>query len=173
MQENQYSFWDDAARAAVEYIDGRDHPSRQGTIERLRRVEDWLIDTYFLAEDPEAEDSTEKVKNLWAAIGAEAFILARKQNQNFSIDHVSKVLVRKQTDYGPENIRRFGRRGLIVRMHDKIARLENLLSTNAEPNNESIADNILDVVGYAAIGIMWEDNNFLLPLKPRVVATTS
>ncbi len=169
MQENQYSFWDDAARAAVEYIDGRDHPSRQGTLEQLRRVEDWLIDNHF---DAEAEDSGEKVKNLWAALGAEAFLLARKQNENFSIDYVQKVLVRKQTDYGPENIRRFGRRGLIVRMHDKIARLENLMANGTKPNNESIADNILDVIGYAAIGIMWEDGNFLLPLKPRVLTTS-
>jgi len=52
-------------------------------------------------------------------------------------------------------------------MHDKVARLENLLSSDdggGKPNNESIEDNLMDVVGYAAIGMMWESRLFLLPL---------
>jgi hypothetical protein len=56
----------------------------------------------------------------------------------------------------------------MVRMHDKVARLENLLLSNdggGKPQNESIQDNLLDVVGYAAIGIMWESMTFLMPLK--------
>jgi len=81
--------------------------------------------------------------------------------------HVHHVLVRKQTDYGHENIRRFGRIGLIVRMHDKVARLENLVARGAidDPRNESIFDNVVDVMGYSAIGIMWESDSFLLPLR--------
>jgi hypothetical protein len=75
-----------------------------------------------------------------------------------------KTLIRKQRDYGPENIRRFGRQGLMVRMHDKIARLENLTLKKDDPNNESIDDTVMDIAGYAAIGIMWESQKFLLPL---------
>ena len=168
-----YRYWDDAAGAAVQYITSRDHPARLGTIAALRRIEDKLIAEYF-DKEPEVLDPR-TIQNIWASIGAEAFLLAAKQNENFSVEYVRKVLVRKQTDYGPENIRRFGRRGLIVRMHDKVARLENLLSSGSKPNNESIADNILDVIGYAAIGIMWEGDQFLLPLKSKSVSalTTS
>ena len=172
MQKTEYSYWDDAARAAVQYIDGRDHPSRMGTIAKLRAIEDLLIDDFFSAEEAALETEQERVKNLWAAMGAEAFLLAKKQKIELSVDEVSKILVRKQRDYGPENIKRFGRRGLIVRMHDKIARLENLTAKNAVPNNESIADNILDVIGYAAIGIMWEQGQFLTPLKPYALTTS-
>ena len=80
---------------------------------------------------------------------------------------VHKILVRKQMDYGHENIRRFGRIGLIVRMQDKVARLENLISkgTGDDPQNESLLDNVVDVMGYSAIGLMWESDTFLLPLK--------
>ena len=163
------NFWDDAARKAVEYIDGRDHPSRMGTIEKLRAVENLLIEMFFDAADGGDEATRTRVKNLWAAMGAEAFLFAKKKNIELSVESVSEILVKKQRDYGPENIKRFGRRGLIVRMHDKVARLENLTSTGAAPNNESIADNILDVIGYAAIGIMWEDEEFLRPLKPYAV----
>jgi len=75
-------------------------------------------------------------------------------------------LVRKQHDYGHHNIARFGRAGLLVRMHDKVARLENLLEFLKSPENESVVDNFIDVIGYASIGIMWEKNWFLLPLAP-------
>jgi hypothetical protein len=51
-------------------------------------------------------------------------------------------------------------------MHDKVARLENLLQDERTPENESILDNYIDVIGYASIGIMWERNWFLLPLTP-------
>ena len=74
------------------------------------------------------------------------------------------TLCRKQADYGPENIRRFGREGILVRLHDKIARLENLEQTGRRPENESVSDNYLDVVGYCVVGAMWETEEFLLPL---------
>ena len=53
-----------------------------------------------------------------------------------------------------------------MRCHDKVARLKNLYGSDFEPNNESIEDTLLDIVGYSAIGIMWESGTFLLPLKP-------
>lgn len=171
MTNTGYRYWDDAASAAVTYIAGQDHPSRLGTIAALRKIEDRLIDEYF--ESHVAEEDHKKIQNIWASIGAEAFLLAASKNMKLSTKEVSEILVKKQRDYGPENIRRFGRRGLIVRMHDKVARLENLLASGETPNNESIADNILDVIGYAAIAIMWEGNQFLLPLKPYSVPTNS
>jgi hypothetical protein len=54
----------------------------------------------------------------------------------------------------------------MVRCHDKVARLENLLAAGREPRNESIHDTYMDLAGYSAIGIMWERNEFLLPFTP-------
>jgi hypothetical protein len=82
-----------------------------------------------------------------------------------TLPEVHETLCRKQHDYGHENIQRFGRAGLMVRVHDKVARLENLIGNNAKPNNESIQDNVMDVIGYSAIGIMWESGTFLLELE--------
>jgi hypothetical protein len=50
-------------------------------------------------------------------------------------------------------------------VHDKIARLENLISKEVDPNNESIYDTVMDIIGYSAIGIMWERNEFMLDLE--------
>ena len=169
----KYQYWDEAAAAAIVTITMMDHPSRSGTLEKLRKIEDDLITRYFDNEEESSLQATKDAKHFWGSIGSEAMVLAWKMGNPLDRNEIVKTLISKQRDYGPENIRRFGRRGLIVRMHDKIARLENLTASAAEPNNESIADNILDVVGYAAIGIMLEEDNFLLPLKPYSVPTNS
>jgi len=75
------------------------------------------------------------------------------------------ILCRKQNDYGHENIARFGRDGILVRTHDKIARLNNLLTRGGVPQNETIEDTYVDIVGYSAIGIMVERGWFDLQLS--------
>ena len=67
------------------------------------------------------------------------------------------VLVSKQRDYGPSNIADAPGGpliGLAVRLHDKISRLNHLLSTGADPQHESIHDTLLDIANYGTIGQM-------------------
>jgi hypothetical protein len=101
----------------------------------------------------------------WREVGASAVLLAKNLGLPLTEEIVWQTLVRKQRDYGHENIRRFGAEGLFVRLHDKVARLENLITKGATPENESLQDNMMDVVGYCAIGCMWEAGVFLLPLE--------
>jgi len=82
---------------------------------------------------------------------------------------ISMLIVRKQIDYGSKNISNApggAMNGLIVRMHDKMARWANLFSTKADPKNETIEDTLMDIAGYAIIALMvqrglWdnEENN--------------
>lgn len=93
---------------------------------------------------------------------------ANKQNSEKMRElcaHILATLCRKQNDYGHENISRFGRLGLLVRVHDKIARLNNLLAKGGVPQNESIEDTYVDIVGYSAIGMMVERGWFGLQLS--------
>jgi len=101
---------------------------------------------------------------MWMSIGADALEIGREKGFWIWRLELLKTLISKQSDYGPENIRRFGRQGLMVRMHDKIARLENLFEQQRAPKNETIRDTYMDIAGYSAIGIMWETRSFLLPL---------
>jgi hypothetical protein len=82
-------------------------------------------------------------------------------------DDISELIINKQRDYGSDNILRFGRFGLLVRVHDKIARLENLTARGTKPSNESISDNYMDVIGYATVAIMFERGWFTLPLRGK------
>lgn len=74
-----------------------------------------------------------------------------------------KILVSKQKDYGPDNIRKSPGgplNGLTVRLYDKLARLNNLLETGATPENESLRDTFLDIANYGVIGMMILDDTF-------------
>ena len=155
--------WDEAAHTALIRIFENVRRKPRADIQQLRVDLDGFIDEQF-----HTAAGFEKAKVAWAVIGANALELAITRGEPFTLEDVHNVVVRKQRDYGPENIRRFGRQGLMVRMHDKVARLENLLlqlDGGGKPENESIQDNLLDVVGYSTIGIMWESMTFLLPLK--------
>ena len=77
---------------------------------------------------------------------------------------VADTVISKQRDYGKENITRFGQVGLLVRVHDKLARLEHLTATGKTPNNESLTDTVLDLVGYSVLGALLGRKQFALGL---------
>lgn len=154
--------WQESAREALTEIYAV--PTTNGTLPLLRILLDTMIDKSY-KEDGGGKQDSKAVANYWGHLGKVA-LEVNTDKTAMEFETVLAVLIRKQRDYGHENIRRFGRQGLLVRMHDKIARLENLYTRSDKPRNESIADNLLDVVGYSAIGIMWERNTFLNPLSP-------
>lgn len=79
-------------------------------------------------------------------------------------DQISRLVIKKQQDYGPNNIQRspFGPlHGLIVRMYDKVARAANLTSKPYRtPSNEPLRDSFLDLAGYAILAILVLDKRF-------------
>lgn len=85
------------------------------------------------------------------------------------LDTVVETICSKQHDYGHENITWGGRIGLVIRMHDKLARIENLLGRATVATNESLEDSWLDLVGYALIGIMVENGSFMLQLAADTI----
>jgi len=79
---------------------------------------------------------------------------------------IADILIKKQHDYGQENILVFGEEGIMIRLSDKIHRLINLFKNrNAKPQNESVQDTFIDIAGYAIIGLMLQKQTFQLPLQ--------
>jgi hypothetical protein len=67
------------------------------------------------------------------------------------------LLLSKHADYGPKNISESPGgplNGLRVRMHDKLARINNLVDTNKNPEHESLEDSFKDMANYAIIGLL-------------------
>lgn len=73
------------------------------------------------------------------------------------MDQVETIILRKHEDYGGDNITSspFGpMAGVLVRMHDKLARLVNLIENDKHPNYESVEDSLYDMIGYSVIGCL-------------------
>jgi len=121
--------------------------------QNIRTHLDNLIDAYFGKNGaPE--------KHEWVVMCKYA-ILA---DNSLTEDEMWRTLCAKQNDYGPNNIARFGQSGVLLRMHDKVARMENLISNGRTAENESLHDTYLDIVGYSIIGMMLDDSSFFLPM---------
>ena len=72
------------------------------------------------------------------------------------------IAKRKNNDYGDDGILKFGIKGTVIRMNDKIDRLSNLVfkGKEAEVKDEKIEDTLLDLVNYAIYSVMLVRNNF-------------
>ena len=67
------------------------------------------------------------------------------------------LLMSKHKDYGPKNIADApggALNGLRVRMHDKLARINNLYDSKSNPEHESLEDSFKDMANYAIIGLL-------------------
>lgn len=72
-------------------------------------------------------------------------------------DELAQLLLDKHKDYGPKNIAESPGgplNGLRVRMHDKLARINNLIDKKQQPENESLEDSFKDMANYAIIGLL-------------------
>jgi len=79
------------------------------------------------------------------------------------MDSAGNLLIRKHKDYGPKNISQSPGgplNGLRVRMWDKIARINHLIDSGAEPENESLRDSFIDLLNYSAIAMMVIDGTW-------------
>lgn len=73
------------------------------------------------------------------------------------------LLLKKHRDYGPKNIALSPGgplNGLRVRMWDKLARINHLVDNSFSPENESLRDSFLDLMNYAAIGLLVLDGEW-------------
>ena len=87
----------------------------------------------------------------------------KKSEDNFSdnvwriMDEAGNLLISKHNDYGPKNISQSPGgplNGLRVRMHDKTARINNLIDSGKNPEHESLRDSFIDLLNYSAIALM-------------------
>lgn len=84
-----------------------------------------------------------------------------------TLRHTLDVLQRKGQDYGTANISAVGERGVVVRLLEKLTRLNSL--NGKAPSNEGASEAWADIVNYALIGQMvnagaWQHDAFLVYL---------
>lgn len=88
------------------------------------------------------------------AVNSTSFV----QNVEQTFDELQALLLKKHIDYGPKNISESPGgpiNGLRVRMHDKLARINNLVDKGvSNPQYESLEDSFKDMANYAIIGLL-------------------
>lgn len=69
-------------------------------------------------------------------------------------NEVRDTLIRKNRDYGDSFAKQFAKYGVLcglIRMDDKMRRLENLIAGAEQNVDESIEDTLMDLAGYATL----------------------
>lgn len=81
----------------------------------------------------------------------------QKQRITAVTDFLRDTLIRKNRDYGDSFAKQYAKYGImsgLIRMDDKMRRLENLVG-GAEANvDESVEDTLLDLAGYALLCVV-------------------
>lgn len=156
--------WEDAAEVSLSLLylaDGRKvKPIDFDKYEQF--ISNWVL---RMQEGDFKKDDLELVVDVLKNAGEIAIKTMLKNNMPYNHDEMVKLLCRKQHDYGHQNINNFGILGLAIRMCDKFARIKNLQQRGTEGKNESLYDSYLDVVGYAAIAMMYHNGTFQLKLE--------
>lgn len=102
----------------------------------------------------------------FAPMARKAWIELRKYRPDWNINDMVSLVSRKQHDYGPGNIKRFGRPGVLVRLWDKVARYQELTRRElvSGETNEPIDETLVDIIGYIIIVYMVQNGSFDFPL---------
>lgn len=82
------------------------------------------------------------------------------QFRNITAEMV-ETYIRKNHDYGnsfDKSLDKFGLIASVVRIGDKMNRIESLVQKEAMVQNESIRDTLLDMANYAIMTVVWMDN---------------
>lgn len=75
-----------------------------------------------------------------------------------ALAEIESIMRERHDKYGPGNIAQFGDFGVMVRLSDKLSRLQH--SSGKDYADEATRDAWLDVIGYGLIGLAWVDGNW-------------
>lgn len=190
-------FWEDVCQQQVKEIydhyyqwySNPTHMTDVYPVEQINAMVNYLVDQTEGLSKPLTKNIINSVDDnpLFFDIAGYAIYIIEELDMYYYIDwnYISDILIRKQKDYGPENIMRFGLIGIIVRMFDKIARLNNLIEKSnydlrsaIQANSvggETVVDTLIDIIGYSTIALMILDederykNKFLTPMSPNKI----
>lgn len=198
LNKDGFMCWEDAITGAVEQIfeysdsnqpifdansknvfylsveDGITFTFQKNNLDNLRNILDLYVNSKIYLNQNSDEKTKLLHKKIVLLLSSFAMCVAKDiamEDGDFSYfkSNLIETLIRKQKDYGPANIAKFGITGLVIRMYDKIGRLTNLTNSGNKPSveNEPLLDSALDLLGYSSIAIMWLDDTFLLPMANK------
>ena len=163
MRKHFYKTFNEAAKAAGIKLEKMSDKlvSEKKPFESVEKyISKWV--RLMTESQPHYSDDLELATSVIQHAGASA-IKILKTEYSYNHEEMVALLCKKQHDYGHNNITNFGIVGVGIRVCDKIARIDNLNKTGS-PSNESLMDSYIDIVGYAMIATMLQEESFKLKL---------
>ena len=114
-------------------------------------------------------NEADSARQRWNTLKERTARRAKKADPTFALDLAARfrecedLMVAKHSDYGPDSITNAPGgplNGLRVRIHDKICRINHLIDTNVDPQNESLRDSFVDLANYSVIALMSLDGTW-------------
>jgi len=67
---------------------------------------------------------------------------------------------KKNSDYGCNSLIKYGNKGMLIRVSDKIDRLDNLIwkKNKSKVNDEKVNDTLMDIINYCTYMVMQNNN---------------
>lgn len=166
IKDNSVITWEMAAYNSTEelYAD-MNALDNQSTLSLREAIDSYINSKAYFSDTSPAQEH----KNRWALLSVNAFRLAKRFDATYLLtaSEILNTVIRKQRDYGHKNISKFGITGLVIRVHDKVARVENLMQKENQANavvGETMIDTLMDIIGYSIIAYMWLNNTFMYEL---------
>ena len=110
----------------------------------------------------EIKTELQVVKSRLVHLGSHPIINDSVKQFIYITNNMAKTYAAKNHDYGnsfEQSLDKFGLLASLVRMGDKMNRLESLNNKNAEVKDESIKDTLLDLASYSIMTVMWLNKN--------------
>jgi len=169
INNNSVITWEMAAYSSAEELYSSIDTCAKNELYTLRYAIDHYINSRFYL-DVDGTNKFAEHKYLWTLLSSGALDIAKQFDITYllSKSEILNTVINKQKDYGHKNIARFGITGLVIRVHDKIARIENLMAKDKYHNSvadETLLDTLMDIVGYSIIAFMWLNNTFMYELE--------
>lgn len=163
-----YKTWEEAAAGVLGTIEweARTRPRTDTSVlDAVQKyISAWVLGLQGGTE--QFDDTSRKlVTELIVQAGVTALHAISSQDIPYRNSGMLDLLIRKQHDYGHDNINNFGTIGIAIRVCDKIARIRNLEARGSQGIAEPLQDAYLDLVGYAAIAQMYHHGWFQLNLE--------
>lgn len=128
----------------------------QKLIDSIRSVRD------IIKPSPEINTRLMKVEQGIKQLGQRPVLNSNIQQFMDITTNMAKTYAAKNHDYGnsfDNSLDKFGLIASIVRMGDKMNRLETLVTKKAQVKDESIKDTLLDLANYSIMTVMWLNKN--------------
>lgn len=126
----------------------------QKLIDIIRSVRD------MASLSPEMSTRLKTAEQGLASLGSRPVLEENVQRFMDITTNMAKTYAAKNHDYGnsfDKSLDKFGIVASIVRMGDKMNRIESLTNKEAKVNDESVKDTLLDLANYAIMTVMWLD----------------